>query len=90
MVYPGTLFYRRQRGIPMHSYENRSEIRALQVSWGYLGSDGRLIPSLAPVLRELDTSGECRRVFTAWFTEGAVRVRGGLQAVTRLLTSTPS
>jgi hypothetical protein len=29
MVYPGTLFHRRQRGIPMHSYENRSEIRAL-------------------------------------------------------------
>jgi hypothetical protein len=28
-VYPGTLFHRRQRGIPMHSYENRSEIRAL-------------------------------------------------------------
>jgi hypothetical protein len=30
MVHPGTLFHRRQRGIPMHSYENRSEIRALQ------------------------------------------------------------
>ena len=30
MVYPGTLFHRRQRGIPMHSYENRSEIRALR------------------------------------------------------------
>jgi hypothetical protein len=29
MVYPGTLFHRRQRGIPMRSYENRSEIRAL-------------------------------------------------------------
>ena len=29
MVHPGTLFHRRQRGIPMHSYENRSEIRAL-------------------------------------------------------------
>jgi hypothetical protein len=28
MVYPGTLFHRRQRGIPMHSYENRSRIRA--------------------------------------------------------------
>jgi hypothetical protein len=30
MVHPGTLFHRRQRGIPMHSYENRSEIRALR------------------------------------------------------------
>ena len=30
MVYPGTLFHRRQRGIPMHSYENRSQIRALR------------------------------------------------------------
>jgi hypothetical protein len=29
MVYPGTLFHRRQRGFPMHSYENRSQIRAL-------------------------------------------------------------
>jgi hypothetical protein len=29
MVHPGTLFRRRQRGIPMHSYENRSQIRAL-------------------------------------------------------------
>jgi hypothetical protein len=29
MVHPGTLFHRRQRGIPTHSYENRSEIRAL-------------------------------------------------------------
>jgi hypothetical protein len=29
MVHPGTLFHRRQRGIPMHSYDNRSEIRAL-------------------------------------------------------------
>jgi hypothetical protein len=29
MVYPGTLLHRRQRGIPMHSYENRSQIRAL-------------------------------------------------------------
>jgi hypothetical protein len=29
MVHPGTLFHRRQRGIPMHSYGNRSEIRAL-------------------------------------------------------------
>ena len=28
-VYPGTFFHRRQRGIPMHPYENRSEIRAL-------------------------------------------------------------
>jgi hypothetical protein len=32
IVYPGTLFHRRQRGIPMHSYENRSEMRALPVS----------------------------------------------------------
>jgi hypothetical protein len=30
MLCPGTLFHRRQRGIPMHSYENRSEIRALR------------------------------------------------------------
>jgi hypothetical protein len=29
MVYPDTLFHRRQRGIPIHSYENRSQIRAL-------------------------------------------------------------
>jgi hypothetical protein len=29
VVYPGTLFHRRQRGIPMHSYENRGQIRAL-------------------------------------------------------------
>ena len=29
MVYAGTLFHRRQRGIPMHSYEDRSEIREL-------------------------------------------------------------
>jgi hypothetical protein len=29
MVCPGTLFHMRQRGIPMHSYENRSQIRAL-------------------------------------------------------------
>jgi hypothetical protein len=28
---PGTLFHRRQRGIPMHSYKNRSGIRALGV-----------------------------------------------------------
>jgi hypothetical protein len=28
-VHPGTLFHRRQGGIPMHSYENRSQIRAL-------------------------------------------------------------
>jgi hypothetical protein len=32
MVYPGTLFYRRQRSIPMHSYENGSQIRALEVT----------------------------------------------------------
>jgi len=32
MVYPGTLFHRRQRGIPMQSYENRSQIRALRAS----------------------------------------------------------
>jgi hypothetical protein len=31
MAHPGTLFHRRQRGIPMHSYENMSQIRALQV-----------------------------------------------------------
>jgi hypothetical protein len=31
VVYPGTLFHRRQRGIPMHSHENRSQIRALGV-----------------------------------------------------------
>ena len=30
MVYPGTLFHRRQRGIPVHSYENRSHGRALR------------------------------------------------------------
>ena len=30
MVYHGTLFHRRQRGIPMHSYENSSQIRALR------------------------------------------------------------
>jgi hypothetical protein len=29
MVHPGTLFRSRQRGLPMHSYENRSQIRAL-------------------------------------------------------------
>jgi hypothetical protein len=29
MVCPGTLFHRTQRGIPMHSYANRSQIRAL-------------------------------------------------------------
>jgi hypothetical protein len=28
-VHPGTLLHRRQRGIPTHSYENRSQIRAL-------------------------------------------------------------
>jgi hypothetical protein len=33
MVYPGTLFHRIERGIPMHSYENRSEIRALPGLW---------------------------------------------------------
>jgi hypothetical protein len=32
MVYPGTLFHRRQRGIPMHSYENRGGIRALHTA----------------------------------------------------------
>ena len=31
MVYPGTLFIG-QRGIPMHSYENRSQIRALSIA----------------------------------------------------------
>jgi hypothetical protein len=31
MVYPGTLFHRRQRDIPMHFNENRSQIRALAV-----------------------------------------------------------
>jgi hypothetical protein len=30
MVHPGTLFHRRQRGIRMHSYENRGQIRALR------------------------------------------------------------
>jgi hypothetical protein len=35
MVYPGTLFHRRQRGISMHSYENRSQIRALRRSHGH-------------------------------------------------------
>jgi hypothetical protein len=30
MVYPGTLFHRRQRGITMHSYETRSQSRALR------------------------------------------------------------
>ena len=30
MVHPGTLLHRRQRGIPGHSYENRSQIRALR------------------------------------------------------------
>jgi hypothetical protein len=29
MVHPSTLFHRRQRGIPMRSYENRSQIQAL-------------------------------------------------------------
>jgi hypothetical protein len=29
MLYPGALFHRRQRGMPMYSYESRSEIRAL-------------------------------------------------------------
>jgi hypothetical protein len=29
VVYPGTLFHRRHPATPMHSYENRSEIRAL-------------------------------------------------------------
>ena len=28
MVHPGTLFYRRQRGTPTHSFEHRSQIRA--------------------------------------------------------------
>jgi hypothetical protein len=34
MVHPGTLFYRRQRGTPMHSFEHRSQIRALLGSVG--------------------------------------------------------
>jgi hypothetical protein len=34
MVYPGTLFHRRQRGIPMHSDGNRSQIRALRPGCG--------------------------------------------------------
>ena len=34
MVYSGTLFHSRQRGIPMHSYENRSAIRALRQQGG--------------------------------------------------------
>ena len=34
MVHPGTLLHRRQRGIPVHSYENRSQLRALQVGLG--------------------------------------------------------
>jgi hypothetical protein len=32
MVYPGNLFHRRQRGIPMHPYENRGGIRALHTA----------------------------------------------------------
>jgi hypothetical protein len=39
MVYSGTLFHRRHRGIPMHPYENRSQIRALR--------DGRAGPRAA-------------------------------------------
>jgi hypothetical protein len=31
MVCPGTLFHRRQRGIPMQSYENMSQIQAVRV-----------------------------------------------------------
>ena len=34
MVHPGTLFHRRQRGIPMRPYENRSEIGALAAAGG--------------------------------------------------------
>ena len=30
MVYPGTLFHRRHSATPMHSYENRSELRGSQ------------------------------------------------------------
>jgi hypothetical protein len=42
MVHPGTLFHRRQRGIPMHSYENRGQIRALAP-----GFAGRVHPDAA-------------------------------------------
>ena len=41
MVYPRTLFHRIQRGIPMRSYENRSQIRALRTE----------VESFAEVLR---------------------------------------
>ena len=40
MVYPGTLFHGRQRGIPMHSYENRSQIRALACRGKFAIPDG--------------------------------------------------
>jgi hypothetical protein len=34
VAYPGTLFHRRHSATPMHSYENRSEIRALRIAPG--------------------------------------------------------
>jgi hypothetical protein len=46
IVYPGTLFHRRQRGIPMHSYENRSQIRALPTQWLGLESHQKAMESV--------------------------------------------
>jgi hypothetical protein len=53
MVYPGTLFHRRQRGIPMHSSEHRSQIRALLLSYGGAGAEEE-----APLERTLSTVNE--------------------------------
>jgi hypothetical protein len=44
MVHPDTLFHRRQQGIPMHSYENRSQIRALLQGARLAAPPGRPLP----------------------------------------------
>jgi hypothetical protein len=55
MVCPGTLFHRRQRGIPMHSCENRSQIRALP-SGRACRSDARISSTAANSGDPLGTS----------------------------------
>jgi hypothetical protein len=71
MVYPGTPFHRRQRGIPMHPYGNRSQIRALALSPRLLllpsrGGEAPLACWRAAAVR--DAAGEGGGDCAAWET----------------------
>ena len=69
MGYPGTLLRRRQRGILMHSYDNRSQIRALVIG-GWAG------------LARLGASGSVPANHKK-IAQGSARVVGRAQAADR-------